>query len=91
MLLEGGEYDVFRRDALRIELDRIEPRTAIVLDLATTDYIDRSCIGVLIARLRSRRAFDAGRNLRLVDVRPNLATILRLLKLDEPFTIDDLR
>lgn len=60
MLLEGGEYDVFRRDALRIELDRIEPRTDIVLDLATTDFIDCSCIGVLIARLRSWRERRSG-------------------------------
>ena len=46
-VLHGGYYDLARREELRAELDLIQPHSDVVLDLARTEHLDCSCIGVL--------------------------------------------
>jgi anti-anti-sigma factor len=91
LLLAGGEYDVARKDDLRAELDKTEPHSDVVLDLARTEFIDCSCIGVLIAKLHAWREEAPGTKLRLQNVSPSIARILGLLELELLFVIDSTR
>ncbi len=91
LLLDGGEYDVARKEFLRAELDETEPHSDVVLDLAKTDYIDCSCVGVLIAKLRDWRARDPDTHIRLRNVAPGTARMLGLLELDRLFVIENIR
>lgn len=91
LLLAGGEYDVARRDDLRAELDKTEPHSDVVLDLAKTDYIDCSCVGILIARLGEWRERRSDTHLRLRNVAPSIARMLGLLELDRLFVIENVR
>jgi anti-anti-sigma factor len=89
--LAGGEYDVARRDDLRAELDKTEPHSDVVLDLAKTDYMDCSCVGVLIAKLDAWRAQDPDTHVSLRNVAPSIARMLGLLELDRLFVIENVR
>jgi hypothetical protein len=81
--LEGGCYDAPRRNDLKRELSGLEPHRDIVLELARTEHLDFSCIGILIRKLRVWRDREPKTNLRLRNISSNFAITLRLLKLDE--------
>jgi anti-anti-sigma factor len=89
--LRGGVYDVARRDALRAELAAVELHGDVVLDLGATEFMDCSCLGVLTSKLRAWRDRDPWINVRLRNVPVLLARILRVLRLDEVFTLESLR
>jgi anti-anti-sigma factor len=91
LLLEGGEYDVARKDGLRAELEQTEPHSDVVLDLANTDYMDCSCLGVLIAKLHEWRERDPDTHIRLRNIAPSIARMLGLLELDRLFVIENIR
>jgi anti-sigma B factor antagonist len=55
-------------------------RTLIVVDLAACEFVDSSGLGALIAGLKTAR--QAGGDLRIACVGPQIATVLRLTNLD---------
>ena len=55
-------------------------RARIVVDLASCEFIDSSGLGALIAGLKTAR--QAGGDLRIAGVGPQIATVLRLTNLD---------
>jgi anti-sigma B factor antagonist len=55
-------------------------RTRIVVDLAACEFVDSSGLGALIAGLKTAR--QAGGDLRIACVGPQIATVLRLTNLD---------
>jgi anti-anti-sigma factor len=89
--LDGGEYDVARKEDLRAELEKTEPHSDVVLDLAKTDYMDCSCVGVLIGKLHEWRGEDPDTHIRLRNVAPSIARMLGLLELDRVFVIESIR
>jgi anti-anti-sigma factor len=91
LLLEGGEYDVARKDDLRAELEQTEPHSDVVLDLAKTDYMDCSCIGVLIAKLHEWRERHPDTHLRLRNVAPSITRMLGILELGRLFVIENVQ
>jgi anti-anti-sigma regulatory factor len=91
VLLEGGYYDVARRDDLKRELHGVEPHSDVVLDLAHTESLDCSCLGILVAKLGAWRERKPDTNLRLQNVTQSLERALRLLKLDNVFIIESVR
>ncbi len=86
--LHGGCYDIFRKVELKAELDSVEPRSDVVLDLSKTELLDCSCLGVLVGKLRQWRERDPETQLRLIHVAPRLARILSLVKLDTLFVLE---
>jgi anti-anti-sigma factor len=91
LLLDGGEYDVARKNDLRAELEKTEPHSDVVLDLAQTDYMDCSCVGILIAKLHEWRERHPDTNLRLRNVAPSIARMLGILELDRLFVIENIQ
>ncbi|HEY1682895.1 MAG TPA: STAS domain-containing protein [Candidatus Tumulicola sp.] len=89
--LKSSYYDIACKDDLRAELKQTEPHSDVVLDLAMTDFIDCSCVGVLIVQLRSWREQIPDTNLRLQNVAPSVARMLGLLELDRVFVIENVR
>jgi anti-sigma B factor antagonist len=55
-------------------------RTHIVVDLASCNFVDSSGLGALIAGLKTTR--QAGGDLRIAHVGPQVATVLQLTNLD---------
>jgi anti-anti-sigma factor len=86
--LHGGRYDISRANELARELEAIEPHSDVVLDLKQTAYLDCSCIGVLIANLKNWQTQSPQTRLRLINVAPNVASVLTLLRLDELFIVE---
>jgi anti-anti-sigma regulatory factor len=91
VLLRGGYYDSARQNDLKSELDGIEPASELVLDLARTEHLDCSCLGVVIAKLLALRERDSNAQLLLRNVATKFASTLHLLKLDEVFIIESIR
>jgi anti-anti-sigma regulatory factor len=86
--LHGGYYDVSRRAELQAELDAIEPHSDVVIDLASTEHLDCSSLGIMIGRLREWRVAKPATQLRLRNVTPQLTRVLGILKLDELFILE---
>jgi anti-anti-sigma regulatory factor len=91
LLLKGGWYDAARHEDLKLELHGFEPHGDGVLDLVRTKHLDCASLGILIAKLLTWRKRKPEINLRLLNVAPKLANILRLLQLDQVFLIESER
>jgi anti-anti-sigma regulatory factor len=85
VVLDGGDYDVFRRDELRAELDAIEPAELVELDLKKTTFMDAGAIGMLVAfRRRVREQYPDAR-IRLVHTPSLVRRVLKLSACDDLF------
>lgn len=73
--LHGGEYDVFRRDELRAELEAIDPHGDVDIDFRDTTFMDAGALGLLLAFKKRLEENDAAARVRLV----NLPAIVRRL------------
>lgn len=60
--------------------------SVVAIDLSRVDFMDSSGLGALIAVLKG---MPPGRRLELLDLRPNVARVLRLTRMDSVFTIRD--
>lgn len=62
-------------------------RSRIVVDLTTCEFVDSSGLGALIAGLKSAR--QAGGDLRIAGVGPQIATVLKLTNLDRVLRVHE--
>ncbi|HEV3153544.1 MAG TPA: STAS domain-containing protein [Candidatus Baltobacteraceae bacterium] len=86
-VLNGGEYDVFRREDLRAELDSIEVQGDVDLDLRETTFIDAGAAGLLVSfRNRVRNRYPKA-HVRLVNVPPIVRRLLQVSGTAEAFEI----
>jgi anti-anti-sigma factor len=86
--LHGGLYDSGRNVELAAELDVITPHSDVIIDLASTEYLDCSSLGLMLQNLTRWKQEKPGTELRLINVNPSLFDVMRLLKLDEVFLIN---
>lgn len=49
IVLSGGEYDVWRRNELRTELDGAELSSKVIIDLSRVTFMDAGAVGLLLA------------------------------------------
>src|SRR5665213_2203469 len=83
--LHGGYYDFSRKSELKVEFDAIEQHSDVVIDMASTEHLDCSCLGVMVRRLREWRVGKPETQLRLINVAPRLERVMQLLKLEQVF------
>lgn len=76
--LKGGEYDVFRRDSLKAELDAIPARGDVELDLRATTFMDAGAIGLLIGFRRRLLDEAPDARMRLLNAPPIVRRVLIL-------------
>ena len=88
VMLHGGFYDSTRYDELATELEAISPHSDVIVDLASTEFLDCSSLGLMLRNLRRWKHEKPGTELRLINVRSNLFDVMRLLKLDRVFLIN---
>ncbi|WP_375485069.1 anti-sigma factor antagonist [uncultured Jatrophihabitans sp.] len=85
-----GDLDVrsagMLRDALT-ELAGEDTRDAVVLDLAGSDFIDSSALGVLVGSLKQLEAVD--RRLGVVSTKPHLVKVLQITRLSDVIPVGD--
>jgi anti-anti-sigma regulatory factor len=86
--LRGGHYDFSRKAELKQELDAVQPRKLVVLDLAETTCLECAEIGVIVGKLREWRQFVPDAQLHLRNVSGHIARMLRLLELDSEFIVE---
>ncbi len=86
--LHGGYYDLGRKVELESELASVEPHSDVFLDLAATEHLDCSCLGLMIVTLHRWRNQKPDTNLRLLNVLPGFAKVLSILRLDEVFVVE---
>jgi anti-anti-sigma regulatory factor len=89
IVLHGGFYDATRNVELAAELDTISPHSDVMIDLASTEYLDCSSLGLMIKNLRRWKLEKPGMELRLTNVNSSLLGVMRLLQLDGVFVINE--
>ena len=78
--LEGPHLDAGRSRELRSELEPLlENGSKVVFDLGRLDFVDSSGLGVILSSLR--RVNGEGGDLKLCSVRPEVRSILELVRL----------
>ena len=90
VLAPFGDLDVRSAGPLRDALDELaaeDVRDPVVLDLAGSDFIDSSALGVLVGTLKKLEA--AGRRLAVVSTKPHLVKILRITRLSDVIPVGD--
>lgn len=85
--LRGGEYDVFRRDELRAELDAIDTDSDIDLDLSATSLMDAGAIGLLASFRRRVVNRNPRAKVRLLNAAPIVRKILAVSHVDALFDL----
>ena len=86
--LHGGFYDSSRNVELAAELDVISPHSDVIIDLASTEYLDCSSLGLMLQNLTRWKLEKPGTKLRLVNVNRGLVDVMRQLRLDRVFLIN---
>jgi anti-anti-sigma factor len=84
----GGYYDANRIGELAAELDAISPHSDVVIDLASTEYLDCSSLGLMVRHVNRWRLQKPGTKLRLINVNERLVTVMHALGLDRVFVIN---
>lgn len=85
--LQGGDYDVFRRDELRAELDAIDAGADVDVDLKATTFMDAGAIGLLIVFRRRLLNADPNTRVRLLNVPSIVRRVLEISGADALFEI----
>lgn len=86
-VLNGGEYDVFRREELRTELEKIPLDGDIDLDLRETTFMDAGAIGLLLTLRRRLARRHPGAHIRLLNVPPIIQRVLHISGAAEAFEV----
>ena len=83
-----GEVDIYNADNLKSELHTLieEKKADIVLDCTSLKYIDSTGLGVLVSALKKVK--EAEREIRIINLKPNIAKIFTLTGLDKIFAIE---
>ena len=76
--LHGGEYDVFRREELRAELESIELTGDVDIDFRDTTFIDAGAAGLLLAFRRRLVERVPSARIRLINVPPIVRRLLQV-------------
>lgn len=90
VLAPFGDLDVRSAGPLRAALDDLaaeDTRHPVVLDLAGSDFLDSSALGVLVGTLKQLEA--AGRRLAVVSTKPHLVKILHITRLSDVIPVGD--
>jgi len=83
----AGEIDLFTAPELKAAIgEALESgRVRIVVDLASTTFLDSTALGVLIGAVKRLRSRDGA--LTIVNTDPNIAKTFEITGLDQIFTI----
>ncbi|WP_375500152.1 STAS domain-containing protein [uncultured Jatrophihabitans sp.] len=79
-----GDLDVYSAEPLRealTELTAEDTRDAVVIDLAGSDFIDSSALGVLVGTMK--KLAESERRLAIASTKPHLVKILRITRLTD--------
>jgi anti-sigma B factor antagonist len=83
-----GEVDIFNAQDMKKSLTELinDKNTDVVIDCKLLDYIDSTALGALVGVLKNVRSY--GGTMYLRGVKPSLAKLFRITKLDKVFEIE---
>ncbi len=84
-----GEVDIYTSDKVKETLNEMieEKKSEIQIDCKELSYIDSSGLGVLIGILKKLK--EEGKNLVVLNARPNILKLLSITGLDKVFVIKE--
>lgn len=83
--LHGGEYDIWRREELRSELDAIDASGDVIIDLNRITFMDAGAIGLLLSFRRRVRENNENARVTLRNTPPIVMRVLKLSRADQLF------
>lgn len=83
--LHGGEYDIWRREELRSELDAIDASGDVIIDLNRITFMDAGAIGLLLSFRRRVRENNKNARVTLRNTPPIVMRVLKLSRADQLF------
>lgn len=86
VLVFSGEYDIASKRQVRAALDSIAEKPRVVLDFSAVTFIDSTILNEL-TRLHKERDAGALQPAVLVLTNANVSRVLRIVRMDELFTI----
>lgn len=82
-----GDLDFLQREALQAQLVSATARSHVTIDLSEVRFLDASALGCFIHLYNAMRDVHPKPVIRLVGLRPHLATIFRVTGLDSIFDL----
>jgi len=86
-LVLHGDLDCFSKDALLARLEPAALRKYVTVDLSDVRFMDASALGCFVRLHNAMRRLYPGSRVRLVGVRPLIARLFRLTRLDSVFDL----
>ncbi|MDR1664695.1 MAG: STAS domain-containing protein [Clostridiales bacterium] len=85
----SGEIDIFNSAQLKTQLTELlaERNAHLYVDCKALEFIDSTALGALVGVLKTVK--ENGREMHLLNVRPNLFKLFRLTNLDDVFIFEE--
>ena len=85
----SGEIDIFNSNGLKKQLNDIfeQKAASLFINCKLLEYIDSTALGALVSVLKTVK--NAGYEMHLCSVKPNLMRLFRITHLDQVFIIEE--
>jgi len=83
--LHGGDYDIWRREELRSELDAIDASGDVIIDLTGITFMDAGAVGLLLGFRRRVRETNGHAQVTLRNTPPIVLRVLKISRADQLF------
>ncbi len=84
-----GDLDCFTKDALLARLEPLSSRKHVTVDLGSVRFMDASALGCFVRLNNAMRRIHSDSRIRFVAVRPLIARLFRLTRLDSVFELHE--
>lgn len=85
IVLSGGEYDVWRRNELRAELDAAPLSGEVIIDLSRVTFMDAGAVGLLLALRKRVYDYDPKARVTLRGTPPIVRRVLSIAHAEDLF------
>jgi anti-anti-sigma factor len=85
IVLSGGEYDVWRRNELRTELEAAKISGEVTIDLSCVTFMDAGAVGLLLAFRKRVYEYDPKATVTLLNTPQIVRRVLSIAHADELF------
>lgn len=82
-----GDLDFFRKDALLVRLAAATTWGRVTVDLGDVGFLDASALGCFVHLYNEMRSIRPNPVIRLISLRPHVAALFRLTRLDSLFEL----
>ncbi len=89
LLVLHGDLDCFNKDALLARLEPSANRKYVTVDFSEVRFVDAGALGCFVRLNNAMRRIHSDSLIRFVGVRPSIARLFRLTRLDSVFQLTE--